>query len=132
MVLRQLIYNIKREIMARKKKSKEIIKEQPQEIYNVIVQQWAEFEGNNIAGFANFSVHLDGKDKDDFVNTFWEREKIAHRGQMPFKFIRNEGESISIQTNKSVYKRLQELRKQGKFGLWIETAELLDPKRNLY
>lgn len=99
--------------------------------YPIIIQTWADCEGQNIViPECCWSVHLEEKDREYFINAFWEREKASYyQGRMPVRYLREEGPSSAHQTKERIFKRLVELRSKGIYGLWITHLELLNEQQ---
>ena len=94
----------------------------------IIVQEWKEYEREQILGSVGWSLHLEERDRISLIDAFWEREKITFRGGMPLRYIREEGQPFVMETRKDIYEQLKELRIKGKYGIWINSLELLKDK----
>ncbi len=111
-----------------KKRKKNISIPVPKPImFPIIVQEWMEFEGNNIIMPVGFTIHLTLADRELFLNNYWEREKQTFRGRMPLRYIHEEGTPVTTQAKERMYKRLIELRAKDKYGMWITELSLLEP-----
>jgi hypothetical protein len=97
--------------------------------YPVIVQDWIESESGWGQRDDGYSVHLNNKDREKFIEEYWAGEKKRNpSGVTPSCYIRPGGNPALRDVDEDTYKKLEKLRSEGKYGMTIWHLSDLDTK----
>jgi len=101
----------------------------PNKTFPVVVQEWIESERGWGQRTDGYSVHLNAKDLEKYIQEYWDREKKTNpSGVAPDCYVRPDGNPFLRDIDKTIYKKLENLKKQGKHGMTILSLSVLDTK----